>query len=87
MGSPEVKCDQVLTHLWQYIDREIEADQCVKLEAHLATCDGCRRALENDRHLKRVVRRCCDEQPAVDRVEALVVRVRQRIQITLPPAD
>ena len=87
MGSPEVGCDQVLTHLWQYIDEEIEAERCVELEAHLASCDGCRRALESDRQLKRIVRRCCDERPATEAVEALVIRVRQRIRVTLPPAD
>ena len=86
MGSPEVACGQVLAHLWQYIDDEIEAEQCVQLEAHLATCDACRRALESDRQLKRTVRRCCDEKPATERVEALVIRVRQRIRVTLPPA-
>ena len=88
MGSPEVGCGQVLAHLWQYIDDEIEASVCVQIEAHLAECEDCRRALETDRRLKQVVRRCCDaEQPPSERVEALAVRVRQRIRLTLPPTD
>jgi mycothiol system anti-sigma-R factor len=88
MGSPEVGCSHVLAHLWQYLDEEIEASACAELEGHLGSCDECRRALEADRQLKQTVRRCCgNDAVPVERMEALVIRVRQRIQINLPPAE
>ena len=87
MGSPEVGCGQDPAHLWQYIDREMSPAACVRLEAHLRECAACRAALEADRHLKQLVRRCSDVEPVPERVQALIVRVRQSISIVEPPTD
>jgi mycothiol system anti-sigma-R factor len=88
MGSPEVGCGRDQSHLWQYIDREMSPAACVQLEAHLRDCEACRQALEADRKLKRLVRRCADVEPMpVERVQALIVRVRQSISIVEPPKD
>jgi mycothiol system anti-sigma-R factor len=89
MGSPEVGCGRVLAHLWQYVDREMSRAACAELEAHLPDCPICRAALEADRNLKRLVRRCSQVEPVPpERIQALVVRVRRSIAVgDLPPAD
>jgi len=89
MGSPEVGCGRVLAHLWQYIDKEMDAATCVQLELHLRDCDNCRFALEADRNLKRLVRRCGElDQAPTERVQALTVRVRQSLRVVdRPPVD
>jgi anti-sigma factor (TIGR02949 family) len=88
MGSPEVGCGRVLAHLWQYVDQEMSLAACAELEAHLAGCQTCRSALDADRNLKRVVRRCSEIGPLPpEQIQALVVRVRRSIAIVDEPAD
>ena len=90
MGSPEVECGRVLlTHLWAYLDQEMDAAACAELEAHVRDCPTCRYALEADRNLKHLVRRCTRVEPMPpERVQALIVRVRQSIAVVdQKPAD
>ncbi len=35
-------CQEVLTHLNDYIDGELAPELCSELEAHLAVCENCR---------------------------------------------
>jgi len=80
MGSPEVGCTRVVAHLWQYVDAEMHADACAELEAHLSDCPTCLYALEADRNLKHLVRRCSSVAPLpAERIKALVVRVQATI--------
>jgi mycothiol system anti-sigma-R factor len=86
MGSPEVGCGHVLAHVWQYLDQEVDRALCSQVEAHLAGCEQCRQAVEFDRSFKQVVRRCGGtESIPHERLEALIVRVRQRIRFSPPP--
>jgi mycothiol system anti-sigma-R factor len=85
MGSPEVGgCDRVHAITWQYLDHEIDGMSCAQLEAHLAGCTSCQRAVEFDRRFKEVLRRCADEQPPQERVRAITYRVMQRIAMPYP---
>ena len=36
------KCGQLLASLSDYIDGELQAELCIKLERHLQGCDNCR---------------------------------------------
>ena len=86
MGSPEVGCSHVIAHLWQYLDHEVDRLTCEQLETHLAGCAQCQHALELDRRLKERVRRCTDPGPIPrERLDALLIRVRQRIEVVRPP--
>ncbi len=88
MGSPEVGCTRVIAHLWQYVDQEMSFDACAELEAHVRDCPTCLYALEADRNLKRLVRRCSRVEPLpAERVQALIVRVQARIATAEPPAE
>ena len=91
MGSPEVGCTRVIAHLWQYLDAEMRPDACADLEAHLSDCPTCLYALEADRNLKRLVRRCSTVEPLpAERIQALVVRVRATIasaEVTVEPPE
>ena len=35
-------CQEILDHISEYVDGELEAGLCVELEAHLANCRNCR---------------------------------------------
>jgi mycothiol system anti-sigma-R factor len=85
MGSPEVgggggecrDCDDVLGFVWLYLDHEAPPTTCEELEAHLADCQSCQRAVRFDRRFKQLVRRCADPPEPVPTtvVESLRIRV------------
>jgi anti-sigma factor (TIGR02949 family) len=50
------ECDDALTNLYQYLDREIEATTHEVIRAHLEDCSGCLRSFDFEARLKIVVR-------------------------------
>jgi mycothiol system anti-sigma-R factor len=88
MGSPEVgACDDVLVSVWLYLDHEAPPTTCAELEAHLAECPSCQRAVRFDRRFKQLVRRCADPGPVPKSViESLRVRVVEQIVRIDPPS-
>jgi len=85
MGSPEVggdagacrDCHDVLGFVWLYLDHEAPPTTCAELEAHLAECQSCQRAVRFDQRFKQLVRRCADPPEPVPTtvVESLRIRV------------
>jgi len=88
MGSPEVGgCDEVFGAIWLYLDHEAPPRTCTELEAHLAECQSCQRALRFDQRFKQLVRRCADPGPVPSGViESLRIRVEQIVR-TDPPSQ
>jgi len=86
MGSPEVGgCDEVLRHLWPYLDKETDPPTCAELEAHMYECAHCRRMAEFDQRFKQLVRRCADAEPILPSVvEKLRTRVEEVIRVRRP---
>ena len=93
MGSPEVggggecrDCNDVLGFVWLYLDHEAPPTTCEELEAHLAGCDSCQRAVRFDRRFKQLVRRCADTGPVPrSRIEALRARLELTLGMQAPP--
>jgi mycothiol system anti-sigma-R factor len=90
MGSPEVggcrDCHDVLGFVWLYLDHEAPPTTCEELEAHIAGCRSCQRAVQFDRRFKQLVRRCADPGPVPKTVvESLRIRV-EAILRTDPPS-
>jgi mycothiol system anti-sigma-R factor len=93
MGSPEVgggecrDCNDVLGFVWLYLDHEAAPTTCEELEAHLAECQSCQRAVRFDRRFKQLVRRCADVEPVPTTVvESLRIRV-EAILRSDPPSQ
>ena len=86
MGSPEVGgCDEVFGAIWLYLDHEAPPRTCAELEAHLAECQSCQRAVRFDQRFKQLVRRCADPGPVPHTViESLRVRVEQILRADPP---
>jgi anti-sigma factor (TIGR02949 family) len=58
------ECDDALTNLYQYLDREIEATTSEVIRAHLEDCSGCLRSFDFEARLQIVVReRLAEEVP------------------------
>jgi anti-sigma factor (TIGR02949 family) len=58
------ECDDALTNLYQYLDREIEASTSQVIRAHLEDCSGCLKSFKFEERLQIVVReRLAEEVP------------------------
>jgi len=58
------ECDDALTNLYQYLDREIETTTSEVIRAHLEDCSGCLRSFDFEARLQIVVReRLAEEVP------------------------
>jgi len=95
MGSAEVggggecrDCDDVLGFVWLYLDHEAPPTTCEELEAHLAGCQSCQRAVRFDRRFKQLVRRCADPPEPVPTtvVESLRIRVETILRGNVSPS-
>ena len=52
MTKREIKCEQALRQLFQYIDRELDDTKRAAMEHHLHTCHSCYSRVEFERRLK-----------------------------------
>jgi mycothiol system anti-sigma-R factor len=50
-------CEQVLTRLWEYLDRELEPGDSASIEVHLHDCPRCHPAYCFDRAFLRLLAR------------------------------
>lgn len=55
-------CAEVLSHLFQYVDNELEDDPRTRYQMHLERCNYCRNIADVERHLRGLVRSACAEQ-------------------------
>jgi mycothiol system anti-sigma-R factor len=71
------KCDEALTNLYQYLDRELDSANSERIRAHLDGCSGCFDIYEFELRLKIVVReRLSEEVPPefIARLRAALAR-------------
>lgn len=51
----ELRCEEVLEHLFEYLDRELDAETSSDIEHHLRHCRDCFSRSEFERRLKQRV--------------------------------
>ncbi|MET0696280.1 MAG: mycothiol system anti-sigma-R factor [Acidimicrobiia bacterium] len=69
------ECDDALTNLYQYLDREIEASTTEVIRAHLEDCSGCLKSFDFEARLQIVVR----QRLAEDVPDEFLQRLRDAI--------
>lgn len=70
-------CDEALTNLYQYLDREMGAADSDRIRSHLEDCSGCLDVFEFEVRLKIVVReRLAEEVPPqfIERLRAALAK-------------
>lgn len=67
------KCDEALTNLYQYLDREMDSANSERIHAHLDDCSGCFDIFEFEIRLKIVVRERLSEEVPPEFIERLRV--------------
>ncbi len=73
MSSPD--CDDALTSLYLYLDRELEAASAAEIREHIDVCNGCRSRFDFEARLKTVVR----DRLAEDVPDEFIARLKQAL--------
>lgn len=60
--SAAIPCEEVIRHIFAYLDGEIEADRHAGIERHLEECRGCYSRAQFERLLMRRVAELGEEQ-------------------------
>jgi len=82
-GNPcnEGPCTEAQSHLWDYIDGELDDVDCTRIRTHLEECPPCGQMFKNERKVKDAVARACGScedvpQDLRSRVVAMVSQLR-----------
>lgn len=66
------RCEEALTELYRYLDRELDHVSAERVRIHLGECGGCLRSFNFEERLKQVIRqRLAEEVP-----DEFLVRLR-----------
>jgi mycothiol system anti-sigma-R factor len=65
-------CQDALTELERYLDRELDAETLTSIETHLRACSPCLEAFDFQAELRKVVARGCKE-PVPDGLKARIL--------------
>jgi anti-sigma factor RsiW len=71
-------CRDVLEHIAAYLDGELDATTCLRIEAHCVGCDACARVVNGLRETVGLCRQAADA-PLPEGVRALALGRVQRI--------
>ncbi|MFE9422939.1 mycothiol system anti-sigma-R factor [Kitasatospora sp. NPDC006697] len=84
-GSPHATdCDEVLDHLYEFLDNEMPEGDCVKLREHFDECSPCLEKYGLEQAIKALIKRSCgcDATPTDLRAKVLAridsIRAGQR---------
>ena len=87
-GRPHATpCDEVLDHLYEFIDSELATADLSRIREHLDECAPCLREYGIEEQVRAVVKRSCrDAAPEQLRAKVLL-KIRQvRIEVSGDPA-
>lgn len=81
--SEDPTCRELLDHLYELVDADEDTDalderSCRLLEAHAGVCPSCRDALDAERHVRELIRRCTSgvQAPATLRLRVVAMMTR-----------
>ena len=66
-----MNCAEMAERLYEYLDRELSAEEILEVKQHLAACPPCLRIFRYEEHMRRLVRQACSESAP----ESLRVRI------------
>ncbi|MGA5700941.1 mycothiol system anti-sigma-R factor [Peterkaempfera bronchialis] len=92
-GNPhETDCGEVLDHLYEYLDNEMDEGDCAKLRQHFEECSPCLEKYGLEQAIKALIKRSCgcDSAPTDLRSKVLAridsIRSAQRADTPLAAA-
>ncbi len=85
MSDCTEECAAVLRDIYAYLDGEMQALDCAKIQQHLADCGSCAREHEVDCVIKAVVKRSCTGEAAPEDLRQRVVAGLAGLRLNQPP--
>jgi mycothiol system anti-sigma-R factor len=76
-------CEQVLEHVYEFLDNELDAATSDTIRHHLAMCEPCLDRFDAEEALKGLVHRCCGGEVAPSHLRAKIVTQLTVIRKTL----
>jgi len=70
-----VKCEEVLKHLYDYIDKQLDKVSLSKIEEHIKLCKYCRRYHDFEIELKNLVKKSCFQKKAPDILKNKIINM------------
>ena len=70
------KCDEALSNVYGYLDREVNWYRSWQIRRHVGECDGCGRAFTFEQRLQLVIRERLHEEVPPE----FLARLRQALQ-------
>lgn len=76
-GHPHDDCASVLEHVYEYIDHEMDDDDCATVKQHLDDCSPCLAEYGLEQAVKSLVHRCCSEVAPEELRAKVLDKIRQ----------
>lgn len=73
----ECDCAKLQEVLYQLLDNELDEEVAHRLQLHARWCADCADALDAQRHLQALVRRCCEQHASSELRARVITRIRQ----------
>jgi len=67
-----IKCEEVLKHLYEYIDKQLDEGTYEEIEEHIKNCRYCCRHHDFEIELRNMVVRSCFQKKAPDLLKAKI---------------
>lgn len=76
-------CDEVLAHLYEFIDHELADADCDTIQAHLDGCEPCLQELGLEQTVRALIRKSCSEHAPDELRSRVLLSIRQvHVRIT-----
>jgi anti-sigma factor (TIGR02949 family) len=76
-GDGRCTCEELLDNLMEFLDSELDEDQCARFRAHADNCPTCHEAADAEQHIRALLRRSCSEVAP----SSLRVRVASQLSV------
>jgi len=83
----EYDCSRARLQLYQYLDGEMDQDDCARIGEHLAHCGPCLKEYDLDQMLKALVRRSCTCETAPNELRMQIMSRITTISMTIEFRD
>jgi anti-sigma factor (TIGR02949 family) len=83
----EFDCSRARLQLYEYLDGEMDPDDCAKISEHLQHCGPCLKEYDLDQMLKALVRRSCGSEAAPTELRMQILARITTINLTVEYRD
>jgi mycothiol system anti-sigma-R factor len=80
-------CSRARLQLYEYLDGEMDSDDCAKIREHLAQCGPCLKEYDIDQTLKALLRRSCGCEAAPTQLRLQIMSHITTITMTVEFRD